>query len=244
MNFRKSLPLSHHNLQRHVRTEAWPQHHHLQCREQNDPPSAGALEAIRGLPSARKDVARVHYKGRFAPRLCEAGVGGVDLCREKEWGSVGLLLQHCSSSTFFSSPFSFLPFFCCWWKRGLENKVPVFKIEAFGSLRFDLCTRTLFSHLGMLLLPLLAQYGCGKPKGRWDCDHFPMGMHVLAVDDNSICLKVLENLLCKCQYHSFKIKKTKIDDVEMPVLMWLVTRRDDVTLCLSHHHLTDADGRY
>ena len=96
----------------------------------------------------------------------------------------------------------------------------------------------------MLLLPLLAQYGCGKPKGRWDCDHFPMGMHVLAVDDNSICLKVLENLLCKCQYHSFKIKKTKIDDVEMPVLMWLVTRRDDVTLCLSHHHLTDADGRY
>lgn len=33
------------------------------------------------------------------------------------------------------------------------------------------------------------------------CDRFPVGMRVLAVDDDPICLKVLENLLRKCQYH-------------------------------------------
>ena len=32
-------------------------------------------------------------------------------------------------------------------------------------------------------------------------DHFPVGMRVLAVDDDPICLKVLEHLLRKCQYH-------------------------------------------
>lgn len=34
-----------------------------------------------------------------------------------------------------------------------------------------------------------------------DMDQFPIGMRVLAVDDDPICLKVLENLLRKCQYH-------------------------------------------
>ena len=29
---------------------------------------------------------------------------------------------------------------------------------------------------------------------------FPVGMRILAVDDDPICLKVLENLLRKCQY--------------------------------------------
>ncbi|KAL7187288.1 hypothetical protein ACSBR1_037366 [Camellia fascicularis] len=32
-------------------------------------------------------------------------------------------------------------------------------------------------------------------------DRFPMGMRVLAVDDDPICLRVLETLLRKCQYH-------------------------------------------
>lgn len=32
-------------------------------------------------------------------------------------------------------------------------------------------------------------------------DQFPIGMRVLAVDDDPICLKVLENLLLRCQYH-------------------------------------------
>lgn len=32
-------------------------------------------------------------------------------------------------------------------------------------------------------------------------DQFPVGMRVLAVDDDPTCLKVLENLLRKCNYH-------------------------------------------
>ncbi|KAG5026436.1 hypothetical protein JHK86_022350 [Glycine max] len=76
-----SLPFSHRGLQDRVRTKARPQHHHLQRHEQNDSPSAAALEAIHGHPGAHKDTARIHCKGRFAPRLSGAGVGGVDLRR-------------------------------------------------------------------------------------------------------------------------------------------------------------------
>ncbi|CAK9163771.1 unnamed protein product, partial [Ilex paraguariensis] len=32
-------------------------------------------------------------------------------------------------------------------------------------------------------------------------DQFPVGIRVLAVDDNPICLALLETLLRKCQYH-------------------------------------------
>lgn len=32
-------------------------------------------------------------------------------------------------------------------------------------------------------------------------DPFPVGMRVLAVDDDPLCLKVLESLLRRCQYH-------------------------------------------
>jgi two-component response regulator (ARR-B family) len=31
-------------------------------------------------------------------------------------------------------------------------------------------------------------------------DKFPVGMRVLAVDDDPICLKLLDTLLRKCQY--------------------------------------------
>lgn len=34
-----------------------------------------------------------------------------------------------------------------------------------------------------------------------DFDEFPKGMRVLAVDDDPTCLKLLEGLLRKCQYH-------------------------------------------
>lgn len=36
-------------------------------------------------------------------------------------------------------------------------------------------------------------------------DNFPVGMRVLAVDDDPICLKLLECLLRKCQYHGMFI---------------------------------------
>ena len=32
-------------------------------------------------------------------------------------------------------------------------------------------------------------------------DKFPEGLRVLAVDDDPVCLKVLETLLRRCQYH-------------------------------------------
>jgi len=32
-------------------------------------------------------------------------------------------------------------------------------------------------------------------------DQFPIGMRVLAVDDDRTCLKILEKLLQRCQYH-------------------------------------------
>ena len=32
-------------------------------------------------------------------------------------------------------------------------------------------------------------------------NQFPVGMRVLAVDDDPVCLKVLETLLRRCQYH-------------------------------------------
>ncbi|KAK6151621.1 hypothetical protein DH2020_014256 [Rehmannia glutinosa] len=36
---------------------------------------------------------------------------------------------------------------------------------------------------------------------RGDYENFPVGLRVLAVDDDPICLKLLETLLRKCQYH-------------------------------------------
>ena len=32
-------------------------------------------------------------------------------------------------------------------------------------------------------------------------DQFPVGMRVLAVDDNPTCLRKLEELLLRCKYH-------------------------------------------
>lgn len=40
-----------------------------------------------------------------------------------------------------------------------------------------------------------------KEKEREPTDEFPVGMRVLAVDDDPTCLKLLENLLLRCQYN-------------------------------------------
>jgi CheY-like chemotaxis protein len=32
-------------------------------------------------------------------------------------------------------------------------------------------------------------------------DQFPVGMRVLAVDDDQTCLRILQTLLQRCQYH-------------------------------------------
>jgi CheY-like chemotaxis protein len=41
----------------------------------------------------------------------------------------------------------------------------------------------------------------GMVMGRERVDQFPVGMRVLAVDDDPVCLKVLETLLRRCHYH-------------------------------------------
>lgn len=38
---------------------------------------------------------------------------------------------------------------------------------------------------------------------RGDAENFPVGMRVLAVDDDPTCLKLLDTLLRKCQYNGF-----------------------------------------
>jgi hypothetical protein len=43
--------------------------------------------------------------------------------------------------------------------------------------------------------------GHGVSGGGGGRDQFPVGMRVLAVDDDPTCLKILENLLLRCQYH-------------------------------------------
>ncbi|KAF7104524.1 hypothetical protein CFC21_105415 [Triticum aestivum] len=41
-------------------------------------------------------------------------------------------------------------------------------------------------------------------------DKFPEGLRVLAVDDDCVCLKVLENLLRGCKYHPTTVKDAKM----------------------------------
>lgn len=39
-------------------------------------------------------------------------------------------------------------------------------------------------------------------------DQFPIGMRVLAVDDDPTCLLILESLLRRCQYHGLFLPST------------------------------------
>ncbi|KAL0382954.1 UNVERIFIED_CONTAM: Two-component response regulator ORR22 [Sesamum calycinum] len=53
-------------------------------------------------------------------------------------------------------------------------------------------------------------------------DNFPVGLRVLAVDDDPICLKLLETLLRKCQYHDmdgFKLLELVGLEMDLPVIM-------------------------
>ncbi|CAN0888173.1 Two-component response regulator ARR12 [Linum grandiflorum] len=67
-------------------------------------------------------------------------------------------------------------------------------------------------------------------------DLFPIGMRVLAVDDDLTCLLVLETLLRKCQYHV-----TTTSQASMALTM-LRERRKDFDLVISDVHMPDMDG--
>lgn len=67
-------------------------------------------------------------------------------------------------------------------------------------------------------------------------DHFPIGMRVLAVDDDPICLKVLETLLRKCQYHVTTTKQS------IEALKMLRENRNKFDLVISDVNMPDMDG--
>ena len=53
----------------------------------------------------------------------------------------------------------------------------------------------------MLLDAMMMEARKGMMERERERDQFPVGMRVLAVDDDPVCLKVLEVLLRRCQYH-------------------------------------------
>ncbi|OEL33659.1 Two-component response regulator ORR23, partial [Dichanthelium oligosanthes] len=67
-------------------------------------------------------------------------------------------------------------------------------------------------------------------------DQFPVGMRVLAVDDDPVCLKVLETLLRRCQYHVTTTNQAVI------ALRMLRENRDLFDLVISDVHMPDMDG--
>ncbi|XP_060171855.1 two-component response regulator ARR12-like [Lycium barbarum] len=67
-------------------------------------------------------------------------------------------------------------------------------------------------------------------------DNFPIGMRVLAVDDDPICLKLLDTLLRKCQYQATTTSQARM------ALKMLRENRDRFDLVISDVHMPDMDG--
>ncbi|KAH0775234.1 hypothetical protein KY290_012371 [Solanum tuberosum] len=71
---------------------------------------------------------------------------------------------------------------------------------------------------------------------RENYDNFPVGMKVLAVDDDPICLKLLDGLLKKCQYHVTTTSQART------ALKMLRENKDRFDLVISDVHMPDMDG--
>ncbi|GMH10874.1 hypothetical protein Nepgr_012715 [Nepenthes gracilis] len=67
-------------------------------------------------------------------------------------------------------------------------------------------------------------------------DQFPVGMRVLAVDDDPICLRLLETLLRKCQYHVTTTSQAVM------ALKLLRENKDTFDLVISDVQMPDMDG--
>ncbi|XP_008794327.1 two-component response regulator ORR23-like isoform X2 [Phoenix dactylifera] len=67
-------------------------------------------------------------------------------------------------------------------------------------------------------------------------DQFPVGMRVLAVDDDPTCLKLLEILLRRCQY------QVTTTNQAITALKMLRENRDRFDLVISDVHMPDMDG--
>ncbi|OAY31803.1 two-component response regulator ARR12 isoform X2 [Manihot esculenta] len=75
-----------------------------------------------------------------------------------------------------------------------------------------------------------------KRSGSVNEDKFPVGMRILAVDDDPICLKVLENLLRKCQY------QVTTTNQAITALKMLRENRNKYDLVISDVNMPDMDG--
>ncbi|GJU26150.1 response regulator 12 [Tanacetum coccineum] len=69
-----------------------------------------------------------------------------------------------------------------------------------------------------------------------EIDRFPIGMRVLAVDDNPTCLKLLDGLLKRCQYHVTSTTEA------ITALQMLRENRNRFDLVISDVHMPDMDG--
>ncbi|KAK4771995.1 hypothetical protein SAY86_013770 [Trapa natans] len=67
-------------------------------------------------------------------------------------------------------------------------------------------------------------------------DLFPVGMRVLAVDDDPACLKILENLLRRCKYHVTTTNEA------IKALKMLRENRNHFDLVISDVNMPDMDG--
>ncbi|KAJ8560767.1 hypothetical protein K7X08_022627 [Anisodus acutangulus] len=76
----------------------------------------------------------------------------------------------------------------------------------------------------------------GGERGSNNYDNFPIGMRVLAVDDDTLCLKVLDGLLRKCQYQVTTTSQARM------ALKMLRENRDRFDLVISDVHMPDMDG--
>ncbi|KAM6594733.1 hypothetical protein CsatA_002436 [Cannabis sativa] len=67
-------------------------------------------------------------------------------------------------------------------------------------------------------------------------DQFPIGMRVLAVDDDPLCLRLLETLLRRCQYH------VTTSSEAVAALNMLRENRNNFDLVISEVQMPDMDG--
>ncbi|CAH9110472.1 unnamed protein product [Cuscuta europaea] len=83
---------------------------------------------------------------------------------------------------------------------------------------------------------MTAGVGVSSSVGEEDFDDFPVGMRILAVDDDPICLKLLEHMLMKCQYRVTVTNQARV------ALKMLRENKDKFDLVISDVHMPDMDG--
>ncbi|KAK1612930.1 hypothetical protein QYE76_036603 [Lolium multiflorum] len=77
----------------------------------------------------------------------------------------------------------------------------------------------------------------GKERRAVELDKFPDGMRVLAVDDNRVCLRVLEILLRECNY-----EPTVVSDAATALRILREGGEDQFDLVITDVHMPDMDG--